>query len=217
MSIHRPEPRTGNRAKETLIVGILALQGDVEPHQQALARLGIRPNLVRLPQQVEELDALVIPGGESTTMSVLMRRWELYPVLRHSIAQGMAVLGTCAGAILLANRIEDDRHNVVVEPIGGMDFVAVRNAWGRQVDSFEAPVRLSLPGEEKELEITGVFIRAPRFREIGAGVEVVGRLADGEPVVLRQGRLVAAAFHPELTEAPHLHQLLLRLASGQLD
>ena len=173
--------------------------------------------MVRLPAELEGLEALVIPGGESTTMSVLMGRWELYSPLRQAIARGLAILGTCAGAILLANRIEDDRSNVVVEPIGGMEFVAVRNAWGRQVDSFEAPVILKLPSRSDELSIRGVFIRAPRFREIGEGVEVIGRLADGEPVVLRQGRLIAASFHPELTATPHLHQLLINLARGELD
>jgi 5'-phosphate synthase pdxT subunit len=183
-------------------VGVLALQGDFEAHAKALVRAGAEAVLVRLPKELDGLDALVLPGGESTTIAKGMTRLGLYEPVRAFVESGRPVLGTCAGAILLARAVE----NHPVASLGLVDVVAVRNAYGTQVDSFLAPAD---PGAAPGLEgLPCVFIRAPRLREPGPGVEVLARV-DGEPVLVRQGRRFAATFHPELTEDARVHRLLL--------
>jgi 5'-phosphate synthase pdxT subunit len=171
-------------------IGVLALQGNFREHVVMLRRLGADALEVRKPEQLGGLDGLVVPGGESTTFLRLMRLYGLDEAIRRF---GGPVLGTCAGMIVL------DR-----EHLGLVDVVVDRNAYGRQVASFEADV--DLDGEDRPLR--GVFIRAPRVREAGADVEVLGEL-DGEPVLLRQGRFLVAAFHPELTEDTRVHELFL--------
>jgi 5'-phosphate synthase pdxT subunit len=171
-------------------IGVLALQGNFREHVVMLRRLGVDALEVRKPEQLGGLDGLVVPGGESTTFLRLMRLYGLDEAIRRF---GGPVLGTCAGMIVL------DR-----EHLGLVDVVVDRNAYGRQVASFEADV--DLDGEDRPLR--GVFIRAPRVREAGADVEVLGEL-DGEPVLLRQGRFLVAAFHPELTEDTRVHELFL--------
>ncbi|MDQ3381130.1 MAG: pyridoxal 5'-phosphate synthase glutaminase subunit PdxT [Actinomycetota bacterium] len=171
-------------------IGVLALQGAFREHVQVLERLGAEVVEVRLPKELEGLDGLVIPGGESTTIMRLARLYELDEAIRSY--QG-AIFGTCAGMIVL------DR-----EHLGVADLEIDRNAYGRQVRSFEAEVELA--GEERPLH--GVFIRAPRIRELGDQMEVVGKL-DDEPVLVREGRLLLASFHPELTEDTRVHQLFL--------
>jgi pyridoxal 5'-phosphate synthase pdxT subunit len=171
-------------------VGVLALQGNVREHTATLRRLGADVVEVRKPEQLEGLDGLVIPGGESTTFMRLMRLYGLDEAIRTFRAP---VLGTCAGMIVL------DRNH-----LGLVDLVVDRNAYGRQVASFEAD--LELAGDEEPLH--GVFIRAPRVREAGPGVEVLAEL-DGEPVLLRERRFVVAAFHPELTDDVRVHELFL--------
>ncbi len=171
-------------------IGVLALQGAFREHVQVLERLGAEVVEVRLPKELEGLDGLVIPGGESTTIMRLARLYGLDEAIRSY--QG-AIFGTCAGMIVL------DR-----EHLGVADLEVDRNAYGRQVRSFEAEVELA--GEERPLH--GVFIRAPRIRELGDEMEVVGKL-DDEPVLVREGRLLLASFHPELTEDPRVHQLFL--------
>jgi pyridoxal 5'-phosphate synthase pdxT subunit len=173
-------------------IGVLAVQGAFREHAAVLRRLGAEPVEVRLPEQLEELDGLVIPGGESTAIMRLIRLYGLEDAIRRFTG---AVLGTCAGMILL------DR-----EHLGLVDLVVERNAYGRQVQSFEADLRLE--GEEEPLR--GVFIRAPRVHEAGAGVEVLGD-HDGVPVLLRQGRFLVASFHPELTDDTRVHELFLDL------
>jgi 5'-phosphate synthase pdxT subunit len=188
-------------------VGILALQGDVEAHAAAVARAGAAALPVRAEKDLDGCDALILPGGESTTISKGLERLALYEPLRAFAAAGHPLLGTCAGAILMARAV----LNHPVPSLGLVDVVAVRNAYGTQVDSFAARVD---PGAAAGLEgLRCIFIRAPSLRDPGPGVEVLARV-DGEPVLLRQGRCLVATFHPELTEDARVHQLLLGMAAG---
>jgi 5'-phosphate synthase pdxT subunit len=171
-------------------IGVLALQGNFREHAAMLRRLGADPVEVRKPEQLESLDGLVVPGGESTTFMRLMRLYGLDEAIRTF---DRPILGTCAGMIVL------DR-----EHLGLVDIEVDRNAYGRQVASFEAD--LALAGEDRPLR--GVFIRAPRLRDAGPAVEVLAE-HDGEPVLVRQGRFVVASFHPELTEDTRVHELFL--------
>jgi len=180
-------------------VGVLALQGAFREHARALAGVGLNVVEVRRPEQLAGLSGLVIPGGESTTISKLMVAYGLEQPIRDFHADGGALLGTCAGMIVLAKHAVDGRPDQ--HYLGLMDIDVRRNAYGRQVDSFEAPVDLTDDAEP----MTGVFIRAPRIERLGDDVEVVGRLRE-EPVVVRQGRVMAAAFHPELTGDLRLHR-----------
>jgi 5'-phosphate synthase pdxT subunit len=173
-------------------IGVLALQGAFREHASALRRLGAEVVEVRLPDELDGLDGLVIPGGESTTIMRLAALYGLDQAIREYRG---AILGTCAGMIVL-----DRRH------LGIANLVVDRNAYGRQVRSFEADVELG--GEDRALR--GVFIRAPRVQEMGAEVEILGEL-DGEPVLLRDGRLLLASFHPELTDDPRVHERFLQL------
>jgi pyridoxal 5'-phosphate synthase pdxT subunit len=175
-----------------LKIGVLAVQGNFREHAAVLQRLGADPVEVRKPEQLEGLDGLVIPGGESTAITRLMRIYGLEEGIRRFAGP---VLGTCAGMILL------DRDHLDL-----VDVSVARNAYGRQVASFEADLQLA--GEHEPLR--GVFIRAPRVTDSGPGVEVLAEL-DGEPVLLRQGRFLVASFHPELTDDSRIHQLFLDL------
>ena len=176
----------------SLRIGVLALQGDFREHAKALRSLGADVVEVRLPEDLDGIDGLVIPGGESTT---IVRIAELYGLDEAIRAYGGPVFGTCAGMIVL------DR-----EHLGLADLVVDRNAFGRQVRSFEADVDLS----RDVVPLRGVFIRAPRIRSLGDGVEVLGRL-DGEPVLVRDGRFLLASFHPELTDDLRVHELFLTM------
>jgi 5'-phosphate synthase pdxT subunit len=176
------------------LVGILALQGDFEAHGKILRSLGARPRDVRVPTDLQGLDALIIPGGESTVMTLGIEREGLTEPLRE-ISQQIPVLGTCAGMIML------DR-----EHLGVLDVTATRNAFGRQLHSFEADLELEgVPGGP----VHAVFIRAPWVAEAGPEVQVLGRV-DGHPVAIRQGNVLAVSFHPELSGETRLHQLLLQ-------
>jgi 5'-phosphate synthase pdxT subunit len=183
-------------------VGILAVQGDFEAHARAIARAGGEAAEVRTPAELDGLDALVLPGGESTTISKGMERLGLYEPIEARVRGGLPVLGTCAGAILLAARVE----NRPVRTLGLLDVTAVRNAYGTQVDSFAAPVD---DGAAEGLAgLRCVFIRAPRLRDAGPRVSVLARVG-GEPVLVREGHVLAATFHPELTDDTRVHELLL--------
>jgi pyridoxal 5'-phosphate synthase pdxT subunit len=182
------------------VVGVLALQGGFEAHERVLTRLGASAREVRVPADLEGLDALVLPGGESTVMTLGIEREGLGEPLRALAAAGTPILGTCAGMIML------DRDH-----LGVLDILADRNAFGRQLRSFEADLELE--------GITGgpvhaVFIRAPWVRETGPGVRVLADV-DGHPVAVRQGNIVAISFHPELTGESRLHELILGLAAGE--
>jgi 5'-phosphate synthase pdxT subunit len=189
-------------------VGVLALQGDVREHARLLDALGAPVVAVRLPEDLAGVSAMVLPGGESTTMSMLLESSRLFDPLAERIAGGMPVLGTCAGMILLARELLDGRGDQ--RTFGAIDLVVRRNAFGRQVESFET----DLPVEDLEGgPLHAVFIRAPYVERAGPEVQVLARTA-GRPVLCRQGRVTAAAFHPELAGDGRLHELLLSDAEG---
>jgi 5'-phosphate synthase pdxT subunit len=180
-------------------VGVLALQGDFREHVRVLSAVGAAAVEVRTPEELTDVDRLVIPGGESTTIAKLAG--DLVEPIRRRAHEGMPVFGTCAGMIVLAKRVLDG------EPLLSlMDVMVRRNAYGRQVDSFEADVEV----EGIDYAVRGVFIRAPWIEDVGSGVEVLAR-HEGRPVVLRQGSLLAASFHPELVGETALHEHFLAL------
>jgi len=184
-------------------VGVLALQGDFREHVELLRRLGARPVLVRLPADLAAVEGLVIPGGESTAMSVLLQASGLYEPLAARLQEGMPALGTCAGMILLAREVLDGRPDQC--HLGAIDISVRRNAFGRQRESFEADLEVSgLAGP-----LHAVFIRAPVVERAGPQVEVLARV-DGRPVLCRQGPVLVSAFHPELAGDPRLHQWFLQ-------
>lgn len=190
-------------------VGLLTLQGDYEKHRQVFASLGRETQGVRRPGDLERVSALVIPGGESTTLTRLLDRAGLRGPLRAFAAE-RPVLGTCAGLIMLASGLEGERRgDFGVSPLEVLDCRVRRNAYGRQIDSFTAPVDIGgLDGSTEPF--SGVFIRAPRIVAVGPRAEVVGRHGD-EPVAVRQGRLLGLTFHPELTADPRVHRAFLGL------
>lgn len=196
-----------------LVVGVLALQGDVAEHLRMLAACGASARPVRRAAELAEVDALVIPGGESTTMSKLAVELDLLEPVRGRIKTGMPAYGSCAGMIMLAGQVRDGRADQ--RTFGGIDMTVRRNAFGRQVDSFEAPVRLDGVGT-----VPAVFIRAPWVEAVGPGARVLGRVergpAAGRIVAVRQGNLLATAFHPELTGDLRIHRLFVDLAGGAL-
>lgn len=181
------------------LIGVLALQGDVREHLIALAAADAVARPVRRPEELAEVDGLVIPGGESTTMSKLAGLFGMTGPLRERIAAGLPVYGTCAGLIMLADKILDPRSGQ--ETFGGIDMIVRRNAFGRQNESFEASVEVTGVGP-----VEGVFIRAPWVESTGAEVEVLAE-HDGHVVAVRQGRLLATSFHPELTGDHRMHGL----------
>jgi len=185
-------------------VGILAIQGDVDAHAAALARVGAEAVRVRRKEDLADIDALILPGGESTTISKGLERLGLYEPLQDFARAGHPILGTCAGAILLARDVE----NHPIRGLGLLDVTAVRNAYGTQVDSFSTRAE----GSGGDLEC--VFIRAPQLRRPGPDVEVLARV-DGWPVWIRQGSVMATTFHPELTDDPRVHQALVDMAAEQ--
>jgi 5'-phosphate synthase pdxT subunit len=181
-------------------VGILALQGDFEAHKKILGRLGADPVEVRVPEDLSGLDALIIPGGESTVMTLGIEREGLAEPLRQLAAEGTPILGTCAGMIML------DRHH-----LGLLDVSTRRNAFGRQLHSFEAD--LDLPAVDGG-PVHAVFIRAPWVEQTGPEIEVLGSV-DNHPVAIRQGNLLALSFHPELSGETRFHELLLAMVNGR--
>jgi pyridoxal 5'-phosphate synthase pdxT subunit len=186
-------------------VGVLALQGDVAEHLAALRAVGAHPVPVRRPGELDEVAGLVIPGGESTTIWKLAVIFDLIEPLRKRLASGLPAFGSCAGMILLADRVEDAVAGQ--ETFGGIDMTVRRNAFGRQVDSFESDIVLAgVPGPD----FRAVFIRAPWVEQTGEGVEIVGTEArTGRIVAVRQGPVLATAFHPELTPDLRIHKLFV--------
>jgi len=189
-------------------IGVLALQGAFREHIMSVEALGASTVAVRLPDQLEGLDGLIIPGGESTAIGKLMATYRFYEPIIHRHDEGMAIWGTCAGAILIAKEITDglaDQRSLEL-----MDIDVRRNAYGRQVASFEADLDVA---HVEGGEFRGVFIRAPWIESVGQGVEVLAK-HDGHIVAARQGRLMATAFHPELTGDPRVHRLFLEEIVG---
>ena len=186
-------------------IGVLAIQGDFAEHIAVLDRLSVTAREVRLPAQLESLDGLIIPGGESTTLSRLMSIYDLREPIAQMAREGRTVWGTCAGMIMLAREITEQDP----VPLGIMDIGVQRNAFGRQVDSFEQP--LSIAGLDHK-PFHGIFIRAPVIIRVGEEVSVLSALEDGRPVAVRQGNLLATAFHPELTNDTRVHRYFLHVA-----
>ncbi len=187
---------------------MLALQGDVAEHLRMLGRLGVDTVAVKRATELDGLNGLILPGGESTTIGKLLERFDLMAPLRDRIAEGMGVFGTCAGAILLADSATHHDGTPAVQPLlRVMDTGVRRNAFGRQVDSFEADLDVrGVPGPPMK----AVFIRAPAVERAGQTVEILASVGD-TIVVCRQGRLLASSFHPELTDDPRLHELFLEM------
>jgi 5'-phosphate synthase pdxT subunit len=191
-----------------VLIAVLALQGAFRAHTQRLAELGLDAREVRRPGDLTGVDGLVMPGGESTTMSSLLTSSGLFDELKPRIADGLPVFGTCAGMILLATEVLDGRPDQ--RTFGTVDLTVRRNGYGRQLDSFETDLAIDGIGDS----FHGVFIRAPRVETVGPAVEVLAR-HEGVPVLVRQGRAMAASFHPELTPDTRLHQQFIELVEGE--
>ena len=188
------------------VIGVLALQGDVPEHLRALESAGARPAPVRRPEELDRLDGLVIPGGESTTLWRLSVAFDVLEPLRKLIDEGLPAFGSCAGMIMLADRLADGVAGQLT--YGGIDMTVRRNAFGRQVDSFERDITLA--GDVTEGPFRAVFIRAPWVEQTGPGVSILGtEQGTGRIVAVRQGQLLATAFHPELTQDRRIHQLFV--------
>ena len=195
---------------DTPVIGVLALQGDFREHEYALVACGVTTARVRSVGELAAVDALVIPGGESTTMSNLALRWGLMQPLRDRVAAGMPAYGSCAGMIMLADTIEGGRPDQ--ETIGGLNVTVRRNAFGRQVDSFESDLHIPALGQDP---FHAVFIRAPWVERVGEDVTVLGRVeggaADGRIVAVQQGHVLATSFHPELTGDVRVHRYFVEM------
>jgi 5'-phosphate synthase pdxT subunit len=193
-------------------IGVLAVQGDVREHLRTLTDLGVTAVTVRRTSELKAVDGLVIPGGESTTMAKLARTFDLFEPVRKRIEDGMPAFGTCAGMIMLADRIEDGAQGQ--ETLGGLDITVRRNAFGRQVDSFEGD--LDFAG--LDAPVHAIFIRAPWVEAVGDDVEVLARVEQGEAagriVAVRQGSLMATSFHPEVGGDPRVHRLFVDLVES---
>jgi 5'-phosphate synthase pdxT subunit len=189
-------------------IGVLALQGAFAEHISVLHRLEVETLPVRLPRQLVGLDGLIIPGGESTTITSLMLSYNLRTEISRLVKDGMPALGTCAGMILLASKVFDNN----VEPVAAMGITVRRNAFGRQRESFETDLDIPVLGEKP---FPGIFIRAPLIEQVTGEVEVLARLDNGTIVAARQGKLLACAFHPELTDDLRFHQYFLSIVSGE--
>ena len=196
------EAANGGRAAGT--IGVLALQGDFEMHRKALDRIGVPSAEVRKPEQLDEVAGLIMPGGESTTLLKIMDAWDFVPALEKFHASGRPIFGTCAGLILLARDVESPKQL----SLGFIDITAERNAYGRQKESFETELTGDLGAGPRPLK--AVFIRAPRIRRMGPGVVPLAEHR-GECVMARQGTILVAAFHPELTDDPTVHRYFLEM------
>ncbi len=189
-------------------IGVLAQQGAFVEHMAMLCRLGVEAVAVRLPEELEGLDGLIIPGGESTSIGKLIRDYDLREPLRRLAEHGLPIMGTCAGMILLAKRVS----GLNLEPLGVMDISVKRNAFGRQVDSFETDLEIPAIGDPP---FHAVFIRAPYIERAGDGVDILAWLPNGIGVAARQGNMVALAFHPELTNDLRLHDYFCGIVCGE--
>ena len=194
----------GDARPLTARVGVLGLQGDFAEHLATLDRLGVDGVDVRRPEQLDEIDTLIIPGGESTTIGKLARQYGIIEKLRDRVAEGMPVWGTCAGAIFIAKDVPAHPHPLAAL----MDITVERNAFGRQIDSFEAEIKVNELGPRA---FHAVFIRSPQIIRVGPGVDVLATLDDDRVVAARQGRLLATSFHPELTNDDRFHRYFLSL------
>jgi pyridoxal 5'-phosphate synthase pdxT subunit len=187
-------------------IGVLALQGDVAEHRAMLTEVGADVVAVKRAEQLGEIDGLIIPGGESTTIGRLLRRFDMLQPLRHQVEHGLPVYGTCAGMILLADEVVDGAADQPT--VGGIDVTVQRNAFGRQRESFETDLAIPAVGAAP---LHAVFIRAPLITRVGERVQVLASLPDGRAVAARQGSVVVSSFHPELTDDSRVHRYFVRV------
>ena len=189
-------------------IGVLALQGDFLEHKKILAEIGSDVKEVRLPEHLNDVEGLIIPGGESTTIVQLIDIYKFRKTLKELTAQGLPIWGTCAGMIVMSNKLTDEYP----KPLKLMNITVSRNAFGRQLDSFETNLNISeLDGSEYH----AVFIRAPSVCEMGENVQVIAKLEDGTPVAVKEGNALATSFHPELTNDNRMHQYFLKIVEDQ--
>jgi 5'-phosphate synthase pdxT subunit len=188
-------------------IGILALQGDVREHERALDNAGATPVAIKRPEELDAVDGLVLPGGESTTIGKLLHRFDLLEPVKERVGEGMPVYGTCAGLILMARNVVGKEH--APYRIGALDVDVRRNAYGRQVESFEADLQIA----QLQTPFRAVFIRAPVIERIGDDVEVIA-VYDDVPVLVRQNRLLGSSFHPEMTGDARIHELFVKMVAG---
>ncbi len=186
-----------------LRIGVLGLQGDFREHVETLRLMGVETLVVKLPEDLELVDGLIIPGGESTTMGRIMVEMGMKELLKEKIKNGMPVFGTCAGMILLSKKVEGYEQPLLEV----LDVEIERNAYGRQVESFEVDINIPELGDRP---FRAIFIRAPKIKKLGEGVEVLASY-DGDPVLVRQGNILASSFHPELTQDTRIHEYFIRM------
>lgn len=187
-------------------IGVLALQGAFAEHIATLKEMGSQTSEVRLPEELEGIDGLIIPGGESTTITKLMVSYELADKIKTLASDGLPIMGTCAGMIMLALKVDGANHL----PTGIMDIEVTRNAFGRQVDSFEIDLDIPVIGDKP---YHAIFIRAPKIESTGSNVDILAKLSDDTIVAAQQGNMIALAFHPELTDDKRLHQYFLDIVN----
>lgn len=188
-------------------IGVLAIQGDFLEHRKMLDSISIESREVRTPKELDDLDGLIIPGGESTTIVQLIDIYDMRNTLVEKVHQGLPIWGTCAGMIVLAKSLKDTRP----EPLGLMDIEVSRNAFGRQIDSFETDLNISgIDGPPMH----AIFIRAPLITKVGKEVEILAEISEGKPVAVRQGKILATSFHPELTEDSRMHSMFANIANS---
>jgi pyridoxal 5'-phosphate synthase pdxT subunit len=197
--------------KKNLKIGVLALQGAFIEHCHILQKLGVETSEIRLPGQLQDLDGLIMPGGESTTILKLMHGYGLFQPLKILIGRGFPVWGTCAGMICLASRIKNSQQSSL-QPLEVMDITVKRNAFGRQLDSFEVDLDIPVLGLQ---QYHAVFIRAPLIEKVGEHVEVLAKLPKGVIVAARQNNLLVSSFHPELTADNRFHQFFQKIVASQ--
>ena len=189
-------------------IGVLALQGDFLEHKKVLTEIGSEVEEIRLPEHLNDVEGLIIPGGESTTIIQLIDTYKLRKPLKELTDQGLPIWGTCAGMIVMSNKLTDEYP----EPLKLMNITVSRNAFGRQLDSFETNLHISKLGESK---YHAVFIRAPCVCEVGENVEIIAKLENGTPVAVKEGNTLATSFHPELTNDTRMHQYFLKIVKDQ--
>ena len=188
-------------------IGVLAIQGDFLEHRKMLDSISIESREVRTPKELDDLDGLIIPGGESTTIVQLIDIYDMRNTLVEKVHQGLPIWGTCAGMIVLAKSLKDTSP----EPLGLMDIEVSRNAFGRQIDSFETDLNISgIDGPPMH----AIFIRAPLITKVGKEVEILAEVSEGKPVAVRQGKILATSFHPELTEDSRMHSMFANIANS---
>tara|TARA_Y100000590_G_scaffold447044_2_gene581658 strand:+ start:1526 stop:2107 length:582 start_codon:yes stop_codon:yes gene_type:complete len=188
-------------------IGVLAIQGDFLEHRKMLDSISIESREVRTPKELDDLDGLIIPGGESTTIVQLIDIYDMRNTLVEKVHQGLPIWGTCAGMIVLAKSLKDTRP----EPLGLMNIEVSRNAFGRQIDSFETDLNISgIDGPPMH----AIFIRAPLITKVGKEVEILAEVSEGKPVAVRQGKILATSFHPELTEDSRMHSMFANIANS---